>query len=171
MTVDFFILGLIYLELSWCALRLRSWTSLAGYRLNRAQVPYFCLFCIFRYQVRPIWTASVCRIISDHDQKDWMSKEHSIIRTPFLFLKITHEISTGPLCSLEGKDSIPLGQVRYIYTRLPSMCAYGVILILIYLLIWELNFPVTIYIAPFLVLRAFILIFISCQDFDDPFSG
>lgn len=37
MTVDFFILGLMCLELSWCALRLRSWTSLAGYRRNRAQ--------------------------------------------------------------------------------------------------------------------------------------
>lgn len=35
--MDFFILGLMCLELSWCALRLRSWTSLAGYRRNRAQ--------------------------------------------------------------------------------------------------------------------------------------
>ena len=91
--------------------------------------PYFSFFCLFRYQVNPIWTASVCLIVSDSDQKDLISKEHSIIRTPFRFLKILQEISMIPLCNWAGKDSIPLGQVLNICTRPSSMCAYGVILI------------------------------------------
>lgn len=134
--MDFLILGLIDFEWIWCALRLRSWTSLTGYRLNRAQVPYFCLF---RYAMSPWYMKYVLANTSLNDQYFLSSNVASIILTPRLFLKIPQTISTVPLWSFLEISCTCLGQVQYICTRPSSMCAYGVILTRIELLILSTN--------------------------------